>query len=151
VASGNSLRPWTGPGPVLDECFSKKGLIISLSMASEKRVTLSRRGSASPRHVIFNNLPFFKGPEVTALPPTISLRLPSTAWENYCPLHFFDCLHGNSNQKLRRSRRAALGAIRTWTPYLRICAHGQHSTMLRIGFQTLRTPLCGHLLHRCSP
>jgi hypothetical protein len=80
----------------------------------------------------------------TILPPTPPLLLPNrrpippTAWENYHPgLDFFVPLHGSSNQNHRRSRRAALGAIRTWIPYLWTSVHGRRSTTSRIGFQTL--------------
>jgi hypothetical protein len=109
----------------------------------EASVTLSRRGSASLRYVISNNSPRLcpnqwpgstsPTPRDFSAPPP-SPPFPFTACETYLPLHFFVRLHGSSSQNPRRLRRAAPGAIRTWgrthswTPYLRICVHGQHST-----------------------
>jgi hypothetical protein len=74
-----------------------------------------------------------------------------TPWGDYRPgLDSFVHLHGSSNRSRRRSRRAALGAMRTWIPYLWICVHGRCSTTLRIGFQTLQTSPRGNLHRQCS-
>jgi len=90
---------------------------------------------------------------VSRSPCCFSSRRPfcPTQWEDYrLGLQFFVHLHGSSNRSRRRSRRAAIGAMRTWIPYLRISAHGRHSTTLRIGFQMLRTSPRGNLHHQCS-
>ena len=92
-------------------------------------------------------IPFHLHLYPSASPPSLCCFI---AWENYRPCRFFVRLHGSSNQNRRRSHRAALGAIRTWTLCLRICVHGRPSTTLRIGFQTPRTPQCGHSHHQCS-
>jgi hypothetical protein len=79
-----------------------------------------------------------------------ALRLSFLPWSNpRASLNSLVCLHGSSNRSRQRLPRAVLGAIGTWTQYLRIYARGQHSTTLLIGSRMPRMSQLGTLHPRC--
>jgi len=152
---GNKLVEWLPKQVPIDGAPSRKRLGLWSVSAAEGNVAHLKApliAKVSPEKRVRGTLslpPESMGSNSPYSEVTLSASPPSITWENCRPLHFFVRLRGSSNQNRRPSRRTVLGAIGTWTPYLRICVHGQRSTTLLFGFQTRRTPPCGHLHHQC--
>jgi hypothetical protein len=127
--------------PVLRTSRSDKGPVSEESRSSESRHP-QRPSTKTPCAILRLPPCCFSSRDVSSV---------FTPWEGYplC-LGLFAHLHGDSNRSHRHSRRAAIGAIRTWIPYLWISVHGRCSTTWRIGFQTLRTLPRGLWHHQCS-